>query len=127
MNTETQRPAELAAAHGSARSGLEILESLRREGWREDIMGIVMVSGDKTLVQVVWPDGRRVEAPNYIAHKMRSMEIVLRSAVECIQANKRHLESMGRKATVGTGHVLDEIENVLHPPNDARPKAPEIT
>lgn len=63
MNNKTN-VTEPLPAHGSARSGLEILESLKREGWREDVMGVVMVSSDKSLVQVVWPDGRRVEAPN---------------------------------------------------------------
>ena len=42
-------------------SGLEIIARLRREGWREDIMGIVMKSGDGELVQVVWPNGQRIE------------------------------------------------------------------
>lgn len=56
---------------------------------------------------------RQACGTHYIAHKMRSMEISLRAAVECIKSNQRHLESMGRNATVGTGQVLDEIANVL--------------
>lgn len=55
----------LVAPPRSARSGLEMIQSLRREGWSEDIMGVVMVSRDKSLLQIVWPDGRRIEAPNY--------------------------------------------------------------
>lgn len=47
-------------------SGQEILESLKREGWREDIMGVVMKSGDGTLIQVVWPDGNRIEAHSHL-------------------------------------------------------------
>ena len=50
------------AGRGPAQSGLEIIQSLRREGWREDIMGVVLTSSDRQLVQVVWPDGKRAEA-----------------------------------------------------------------
>jgi hypothetical protein len=68
MANKQNAEAGFAGAHGSARSGLEILESLKREGWQEDIMGVVMKSSDGTLIQVVWPDGQIIEAPFSGAH-----------------------------------------------------------
>jgi hypothetical protein len=44
------------------RSGFEICQSLTREGWREEIVTRVFTSRDKTLVKVVWPDGKTAEA-----------------------------------------------------------------
>jgi hypothetical protein len=55
---------------------------------------------------------------HYIAHKMRAMEIALRTAQECIESNRRHIESMGRHATAGTSDALDEIANALRTPNE---------
>lgn len=40
-------------------------------------------------------------------------------ARDALMANKRHLESMGRHAAAGTHEALDEIDNVLSPPNPA--------
>ena len=59
----------------------------------------------------------RKEWPNDIAHKMRAMEIALRTAQECIESNRMHIESMGRHATAGTSAALDEIANALRTPN----------
>lgn len=62
--SEALAASSFTAPTGSARSGVEILESLKREGWEEDIMGVVMKSRDGRLIQVVWPNGHRIEAPN---------------------------------------------------------------
>jgi len=52
--------------------------------------------------------------------KIRRMEIALRSAKECVESNRRHLESAGRRAVIGTSQVLDDIENVLSETTDHR-------
>lgn len=60
---------------GSARSGYEIIQSLRREGWTEDCMTMVFKSRDGQLVKIVWPDGKTAEAriePNDQAQRPRT-------------------------------------------------------
>lgn len=53
------------------------------------------------------------------------MESALKSAKDCIEANRRHIESMGRHAVEGTSATLDEISNALMPNEKAHLQPPD--
>ena len=59
----------------------------------------------------------RATTPEGLTDELQRLEIALRSAADCINSNKRHLETDGRNCTIGTHQVLYEIANALVPPN----------